>query len=50
MVNVKIRKFYIWDGKSTICLFWKANGSFVNLMISSTAGFICDTDLNINIC
>lgn len=32
------------------CLFWKANGSFVKLMISSTAGFICDTDLNINIC
>ena len=33
------RKFYIWDGKSTIkCLFWNANDSIVKLMVSITSG------------
>ena len=33
------RKFYIWDGMSTIkCLFWNANDSIVKLMVSITIG------------
>ena len=33
------KKFYIWDGTSTIkCLFWNANGSVVKLMVSIISG------------